>query len=156
VKKAICLAVGIAIVIIIASLLVSLSVIAKGQSLTSPPGQQQSCPIRITGKGVKVHFRNDSDKPVTDVIFRTMVLDAVGDEYQHTDPYYSSYSREEQTYSDKKGVNPGEAKAMVDNMTAYGKPDKGLQIVTYTRAVRFADGTNWKDDGSHSCRWGGR
>jgi hypothetical protein len=154
-KKAVCIALGIAAVIVIVSFLVSMSVIAKGQE---PPGKQ-SCPIKIMGDGVRVHFRNESDKPVTDVIFHTMVLDAVGDEYQHTDlgyPSFVSESREEQTYSNKKGVNPGEAKAMVDNMTAYGKPDKGLQIVIYTRAVKFADGTTWKDDGSHSCRWGGR
>jgi hypothetical protein len=128
----------------------------------TPSATPQACPIKITGDGVRVHFRNDSDKPVSDVIFHTMVLDAVGDEYKQTDvgdptnALFASSSRPEQTYSNKKGVNPGEAKTMTDNMTIYGKPDKGLQIVTYVRAIKFEDGTTWKDDGSHACRWGGR
>jgi hypothetical protein len=38
-------------------------------------------------------------------------------------------------------------------MYVYGRPMKGSKFMFYVRAVKFEDGTTWKDDGSHSCQW---
>lgn len=149
-RKAICLAVGIAIVIIIASLLVSLSVIASGQE---PPGQQ-SCPVTIQSN---LHFTNASTQPIAAIIFHAAGLNAVGEELG-PDPEQAKLAaalninpdtQSEQTY--KKPLQPGQSAHTSNNMQIYGYRMIANRRI-YVRAVRFANGTVWKDDGTHSCK----
>lgn len=149
-KKAIFLGVGIAIVIVIASLLVSLSVIASGQAMPS----QQSCPVTIQSN---LRFTNASAQPITAIIFHAAGLNAVGEELGPDSEQMklaaalniNPDTQSEQTY--KKTLQPGQQGHASNNMNIYGYRMIANRRI-YVRAVRFADGTVWKDDGTHSCK----
>ncbi len=119
----------------------------------------QTCPVslRVEGGafGSHVHFKNLAAQPISAVIFHAVRVNAVGEEVK-PDPNDTLASivtdRSEQTFTSKKGVPPNMEGSLNDNMAVYGRPMKGSKFVTYVRAVKFADGSVWKDDGSHACK----
>lgn len=156
-KKAIYLGLAIACSIITASLFVPVSTIAAAQQPAA-----QVCPVsfKVEGGafGDHVHLKNLAAQPITGILFHSQRLNAVGEEVSATSDEarakasFGIPDHSEQTFSDRKGLAPNADGHMNDNMVFYGQRQKGDQFVTYIRAVRFADGTTWKDDGSHSCR----
>lgn len=160
-KKSLCLGLAIATVVIVASLFVPISTLAKAQEVTPKPATAQTCPIEVKVEGgafgEHVHFRNVASQPITGIVFHSVRLNAVGEEASASEQdaklaaAFHLVDRSEQTYSDRKGLAPQAEKGVANNMIVVGRPQRGDRIVTYVRAVMFADGTTWKDDGSHSC-----
>jgi hypothetical protein len=154
-KKSLCLGLAIAATILIASLFVPLSTLAQAKPAA------QTCPVtilKVSGSafGDRVHFKNQGNQPATAVIFRATLVDAVGDEVAPaSDDALAKLltDRSEQTFFSKKGLEANQEGQMNDNMRVYGHPGTGASEMYYVRAVKFADGSTWKDDGSHSCRW---
>jgi len=150
--KSLCVGLVIATTIIAASLFVPVSALAQAKPAA------QTCPVTIQGD---LRFTNASAQPVSAIIFHAVRLNAVGEEVGPnpeeakllTAFHASPDDQVEQSYTSKKGLQPGEKAHMADNLKVYGRPMRGSEIVIYARAVKFADGTLWKDDGSHSCRW---
>jgi hypothetical protein len=144
-KKAFFLGLAIATSIIITSLFVPLSTLAKAE---------QTCPVTIQGS---LHFANQASQPVSAIIFHAVRVNAMGEEVK-PDPNDTLASivtdRSEQTWLAKKtGLQPGEKAHAGSDMSIYGRPNSGDTYMLYVRAVKFADGATWKDDGSHSCQW---
>lgn len=163
--KSLCLGLAIAISVITASLFVPLSSLAAAQP-GAPGGPhppiEQYCPVQVRVEGGAfgdhVHFKNLATQSITGIVFHSVRLNAVGEEVSATEQEakfaaaFHVEDRSEQTYSDRKGLAPQTEKSMADNMAYYGHPQKGDKIRTYVRAVKFADGSVWNDDGSHSCK----
>jgi hypothetical protein len=138
-------------------------VLAASIQTATPPAssnqpERQTCPVTIQSD---LHFTNASQQPITAIVFHTVRVNLVGEEQGPTVDQAklmaalntSPDSRSEQTYSAKKdGLQPGQAAKMSNNMAIYGRREKSV-IRIYARAVKFADGTTWKDNGSHSCKW---
>jgi hypothetical protein len=127
--------------------------------IPSATPQPQSCPV--TFQDLR-HFTNQASQPISAVILHLVRVNLVGEEVGPSPDEMkllaafnaSPDSQAEQTYAAKKaGLLPGQ-KANVGElrMSIYGRREKSV-IRIYARAVKFADGTVWKDDGSHSCKW---
>jgi hypothetical protein len=120
----------------------------------TPSAAAQNCPVTIQGD---LHFTNASSQPISAIIFHSVRVNAVGEEVkpEPNDTLASIVEdHSEQAWTAKKaGFQPGEKNHMSNNMSIYGRPDSGSTYMLYVRAVKFADGTTWKDDGSHSCQW---
>lgn len=149
-KKALFLGLVIATTIIVASLFVPISTLAKAE---------QTCPVTMQGN---VHFTNASAQPISAIIFHAVRLNAMGEEVGPSPEQaklmaafaQNENDRSEQTYMAKKeGFQPGEKGKVSNKMYVYGRPMEGSKFMFYVRAVKFADGSTWKDDGSHSCQW---
>jgi hypothetical protein len=136
--------------------------LAKAQTVQPATLEKQFCPVAVKVEwgafGEHIHFRNTSTHPITGIVFHSVRVNAVGEEASATEQdaklaaAFQVTDRSEQTYSDRKGLAPQAEKSTADNMLVVGRPQKGDIVQTYIRAVKFADGTLWKDDGSHSCR----
>jgi hypothetical protein len=130
----------------------SLQTTAPAASSATP--QSQSCPVTIQSN---LKFTNASAQPITAIIFHAAGLNAVGEELG-PDPEQMKVAaafninpdtQSEQTY--KKTLQPGQQGHASNNMGIYGYRMIASRRI-YVRAVKFADGTIWKDNGSHSCK----
>lgn len=105
----------------------------------------QSCPVTVTkteilpgmrGDAISVEFRNLGDKPVAAEKFFYNWVDGVGDE------------RPGGALVSQKKLKPGDKKAIGSGPVPH--PD-GTYPHAWVAVTKFADGSTWRDDGSHSC-----
>lgn len=123
----------------------------------APSAKFQSCPVSIPKD---LHFVNQTDKPISAIIFHEVRVNMVGEEEGPTPEQAklmaafntSPNANSEQSYVAKKGgLQPGQEAHMSNNMAVYGRREKSVFRI-YARAVKFEDGSVWQDDGSHSCK----
>jgi hypothetical protein len=135
-------------------LVLTASLQTTAPAVSSATPQLQSCPVTIQSN---LRFTNASAQPITAIIFHAAGLNAV-DEELGPDPEQAKLAaalninpdtQSEQTY--KKTLQPGQSGHASNNMSIYGYRMIANRRI-YVRAVRFADGTVWKDDGSHRCK----
>jgi hypothetical protein len=135
-------------------LVLTTSLQTTAPAASSPTPQSQSCPVTIQGN---LRFTNTAAKPISAIIFHAAGLNAVSEELGPDAEQMkvaaafniNPDTQSEQTY--KKVLQPGQQGHTSNNMSIYGYRMIASRRI-YVRAVKFADGTIWKDDGSHSCK----
>lgn len=110
----------------------------------------QDCPVRVLhvyksqiqpgGSLLNLSLQSTSDKEVKDADFAVMILDSAGEPHALMGSFES-----------------GKIKAGTKKLKRYSigrevlDPFTRVKFQAWPHTVQFADGTSWKDDGTHSC-----